>query len=577
MADSVGPNPNYEGDELKNQENAELIEQAVNASDLPDGPGLPKEPKEPRDPKKPEPPKERLGKTVGKVAFLNIISKAFGLARDIVVMQTFGTSRITDAYYFAYMFTGNIFVLFGGLGGPFHQNTVTAIGALDDKKKVSVLTGQILLTTFAFLGLISLLIYFLAPFIVSIVVPGTGLPEPERLKLWDEVLMQFRIMIPLVVLAGLVGIGCGISNTYNEHIGPSIGPAFASVAIIIFLWLFPNSTGFYLALGTTVGAFMQFAVQWFGISKANPEFKLEFKLAPEVKKFFQNLGKASIGTLSGQLNLYIDAFFVSSLAEGSWAAIQNANRLFQLPIGILSTAMVVPILPRFVSHVKANQPEDVKKDLHKAWRILWFVVLPMSAILLALPDLIVKILFERGSFNEESRTMVVLALSFLVPSAFFYLGRDIILRAFYAHGDFDTPYKISIAALALKAVLDWALVGPMGLAGIVLSTTLVTIFNFVLYCYFLTRKIGSLGLGGLVVPTSIMIVGSVLCGLTAYYTSQFLSGLSILESANPLISMALILALSAACGGIVYLAICLLCKLHEPSHALSMVRKKFNR
>ncbi|QQR57072.1 MAG: murein biosynthesis integral membrane protein MurJ [Candidatus Melainabacteria bacterium] len=574
MADSVGPNPNYEGDELKNQENAELIEQAVNASDLPDGPGLPKEPK---DPKKPEPPKERLGKTVGKVAFLNIISKAFGLARDIVVMQTFGTSRITDAYYFAYMFTGNIFVLFGGLGGPFHQNTVTAIGALDDKKKVSVLTGQILLTTFAFLGLISLLIYFLAPFIVSIVVPGTGLPEPERLKLWDEVLMQFRIMIPLVVLAGLVGIGCGISNTYNEHIGPSIGPAFASVAIIIFLWLFPNSTGFYLALGTTVGAFMQFAVQWFGISKANPEFKLEFKLAPEVKKFFQNLGKASIGTLSGQLNLYIDAFFVSSLAEGSWAAIQNANRLFQLPIGILSTAMVVPILPRFVSHVKANQPEDVKKDLHKAWRILWFVVLPMSAILLALPDLIVKILFERGSFNEESRTMVVLALSFLVPSAFFYLGRDIILRAFYAHGDFDTPYKISIAALALKAVLDWALVGPMGLAGIVLSTTLVTIFNFVLYCYFLTRKIGSLGLGGLVVPTSIMIVGSVLCGLTAYYTSQFLSGLSILESANPLISMALILALSAACGGIVYLAICLLCKLHEPSHALSMVRKKFNR
>ncbi len=577
MADSVGPNPNYEGDELKNQENAELIEQAVFASDLPDGPGLPKEPKDPKDPKKPEPPKERLGKTVGKVAFLNIISKAFGLARDIVVMQTFGTSRITDAYYFAYMFTGNIFVLFGGLGGPFHQNTVTAIGALDDKKKVSVLTGQILLTTFAVLALISLVIYFLAPFIVSIIVPGTGLPEVERQALWDEVLMQFRIMIPLVVLAGLVGIGCGISNTYNEHIGPSIGPAFASVAIIAFLFFFPSTTGLYLALGTTVGAFMQFAVQWFGISKANPEFKLEFKLAPEVKKFFQNLGKASIGTLSGQLNLYVDAFFVSSLSEGSWAAIQNANRLFQLPIGILSTAMVVPILPRFVSHVKANQPEEVKKDLHKAWRILWFVVLPMSAILLALPDLIVKILFERGNFNEESRTMVVLALSFLVPSAFFYLGRDIILRAFYAHGDFDTPYKISIAALFLKAILDFLLVGPMGLAGIVLSTTIVTIFNFVLYCYFLTRKIGSLGLGGLVVPTLIMIAGSVFCGLTAYYTSQFLSGLSILESANSLISMALILALSAACGGIVYLAICLLCKLHEPSHALSMVRKKFNR
>lgn len=522
------------------------------------------------------PKKERLGKTVGKVAFYNIISKAVGLARDIVLMQTFGTSRITDAYYFAYMLTGNIFVLFGGLGGPFHQNTVTAIGSLDDKKRVSILTGQILLTTFAFLSLIAIAIYFLAPLIVSIVLPGIGLSEMERQSLWNEVLMQFRIMLPLIVLAGLVGIGCGISNTYNEHIGPSLGPAVASLAIIAFLFFFPSTTGFYLALGTTVGAFLQFVVQWYGISKAHPEFKLEFKLAPEVKKYFKNLGKASLGTLSGQLNLYIDAFFVSSLSEGSWAAIQNANRLFQLPIGILSTAMVVPILPRFVLHVKAKQPDEVKNDLHKAWRILWFVVLPMSAILLAVPDLIVRILFERGNFTEESRTMVVLALTYLVPSAFFYLGRDIILRAFYALDDFDTPYRISIAALFLKAILDFALVGPMGLAGIVLSTTLVTIFNFVLYCSFLTKKIGSLNLSELTKPISIMVIGSILCGLTAYYSSLFILK-NLLLFLSPFFAMIATLAVSGALGGIVYLAICLGCKLHEPSHALNMIKKRMGR
>lgn len=573
MSNSVGPNPNYEGDELKNQENAELkeLEQHVQKSPL----EPPKEDKTPK-PKQAEPRKERLGKTVGKVAFLNLLSKAVGLARDIFVMQAFGTSRVTDAYYFAYMLTGNIFVLFGGLGGPFHQNTVTAIGSLDDKKRVSILTGQILLTTFAFLSLVAIAVYFLAPFIVSIVIPGIGLSEAERQNLWQEVLMQFRIMLPLIVLAGLVGIGCGVSNAYHEHIGPSLGPAVASVAIIFFLYFFPSTTGFYLALGTTIGAILQFVVQWYGISKAHPEFKLELKLAPEVKKYFQNLGKASIGTLSGQLNLYIDAFFVSSLNEGSWAAIQNANRLFQLPIGILSTAMVVPILPRFVLHVKAKQPDEVKKDLHKAWRILWFVVLPMSAILLAVPDLIVRLLFERGSFNEESRTMVVLALSFLVPSAFFYLGRDIILRAFYAHDDFDTPYKISIAALFLKAILDFALVGPMGLAGIVLSTTLVTVFNFVLYCYFLTKKIGSLQLGELMKPTFIMVIGSILCGFTAHYTSQVMLS-QMLKLMNPFFSMVFTLAIAGALGGIVYLAICLLCKLNETSQAFEMIKKRLCR
>lgn len=522
-------------------------------------------------------PKERLGKVFGVVAFFNLLSKVFGLARDIVVMQAFGTSRVSDAYYFAYMLTGNIFVLFGGQGGPFHQTTVPALKTIDDPKKISVVSGQILFATFVFLGLISIAVYFLAPFIVSILLPGLGLPEAEKQKLWDEVVMQLRIMIPLIVLAGVVGIGCGISNVYKEYIAPSIGPAAASVAIIAAVLLFPSPTGFYLALGTTIGAFMQFAVQVPGIMKAKPTFSLSLNVTPEVKNYFRNLGKLSIGTLSGQLNLYVDAFFVSGLAEGSWAAIQNANRLFQLPIGILSVAMVVPILPRFVEHVKEKQPDELKKDLHKAWRILWFMVLPMTAILLAVPDLIIKLLFERGSFNEESRMMVVMALSYLVPSAFFYLGRDVIIRAFYAHHDYDTPYKVGIAALFLKALLDWALVGPMGMAGIVLSTTLVTIFNLTVLCVLLTKKIGSLKLNELFVPTTIMVVGSVLCGLVAHFVAQLVGGLPFIQTAGHLIALAITIATSGSAGGIIYLGVCLGCKLHEPSYALNILKKKFGR
>lgn len=522
-------------------------------------------------------PKERLGKVFGVVAFFNLLSKVFGLARDIVVMQAFGTSRVSDAYYFAYMLTGNIFVLFGGQGGPFHQTTVPALKTIDDPKKISVVSGQILFATFVFLGLISIAVYFLAPFIVSILLPGLGLPEAEKQKLWDEVVMQLRIMIPLIVLAGVVGIGCGISNVYKEYIAPSIGPAAASVAIIAAVLLFPSPTGFYLALGTTIGAFMQFAVQVPGIMRAKPKFSLSLNLTPEVKNYFRNLGKLSIGTLSGQLNLYVDAFFVSGLAEGSWAAIQNANRLFQLPIGILSVAMVVPILPRFVEHVKEKQPDELKKDLHKAWRILWFMVLPMTAILLAVPDLIIKLLFERGSFNEESRMMVVMALSYLVPSAFFYLGRDVIIRAFYAHHDYDTPYKVGIAALFLKALLDWALVGPMGMAGIVLSTTLVTIFNLTVLCVLLTKKIGSLKLNELFVPTTIMVVGSVLCGLVAHFVAQLVGGLPFIQTAGHLIALAITIATSGGAGGIIYLGVCLGCKLHEPSYALNILKKKFGR
>src|SRR5262249_16927604 len=152
----------------------------------------------------------------------------------------------------------------------------------------------------------------------------------------------------------------------------------------------------------------------------------------------------------GQLNLYIDGSFVSSLPQGSMTAITNANRLIQLPLGVLLTAMLVPILPRFTEQAAAKNFDELKETFRKGLRIVWFLVLPMAAILLAIPGPIVQLLFERGRFDETMRYTVVTALVFLAPMVFFYVPRDLLTRAFYAQQDAKTPLLVGLISIGIK-------------------------------------------------------------------------------------------------------------------------------
>lgn len=521
-----------------------------------------------------KPKREGLAKTFGLVAFLNVISKVVGLVRDIVVLQVFGTSLVTDAYFYGYQFTGNILVLFGGLGGPFHSAGVAVLSSQPEGDEKRKLVGQLLLLTFAAGSLISIALYFAAPYLVPIVFPGTGQPLAERQKLWDAIVVQLRFMVPLILIAGLVGLGAGISNSYKEFTWPSLSPAVASIAIVVACLFFPDQAGLCLAIGTLIGAIGQLLVQIPGALRAKPKFDFSFKWRPGLKEYLLMIGPAAVGTSIGQLNVFTDSFFISSLAPGSLTALQNANRLLQLPLGVLLTAMLVPILPRFTEQVVANEIDDLKAEYRKALRILWFTVLPLVTMLLAIPNPIIKLLFERGHFDANSRALVVLGLTYLVPSAFFYVARDLLTRVFYAHKDTQTPFKVGLCSVAVKMCADYLLVGPLGIGGIALSTTLVTIFNMTLLSHLLRRKIGPLGLTSLIRPAIIMLIGSVGCGFTAYYVQSFFENMIKLPSGvGAFASLAVSIAVAGAAGLTVFVSVCLAAKLEEPN----LVLKRFMR
>lgn len=530
----------------------------------------------------------------GVVAILTVASKVVGLLRDMVVLSAYGTSVIADAYNYALMFTGNILVLFGGLGGPFHSSTVAIVTPKREERSVGLLLTQILVITVLILSVITLVVYGLAPYLAKLMaefyIPQLPLAAhssggqaaieamntlllPKKLLFHQQFLLQLQVMLPLIVIAGIVGVSYGVLNVYHKIFWPSLSPAIASVAIIAAIELTdPHKRlidGWPLAIGTLVGAIGQMVAQIPSMSKLPLEWRLRLKPEPGLSQYRNMLWPAAISTSVGQLTVYVDGAFAFMLKEqGAWTAIVSSNRLVQLPLGILLTAMLVPILPRFTEHASAQKPEAVKSELRRALGILWFLSLPMTAILLVVARPVVEVLFQRGNFNTRSTDLVTAALVYLAPSIVFYVARDLMTRVFYAYQDSSTPYKIAMAAIVVKAPLDWALISLMNsVAGISLATSIMTVFNLSLLTWGLKRKIGDLGLTRMAKPLVIMGLAGVCCALI---TGGLFGALSHLPFSTNAFVKLIWIGIASVSGLAIYTGICVAGKLDEP---LMMARR----
>lgn len=523
-----------------------------------------------------------IGRTFGVVAILTVFSKIAGLARDVVVSSCYGTSIVADAYNYAYLLTGNILILFGGLGGPFHSATVAVLGPKKDDKESGALIGQIFLYTAITLGAIALLTWLLAPLIVPIMsanyqpskeVLAKGLSTAAELRdlFSRELLAQLNIMLPLVVIAGLVGISYGILNAHNKVFWPSVSPSIASLAIIVAVLGFSNPetrllTGIPLAVGTLAGALGQLLAQIPGTIKSAAKLSFSFKPQPGLKEYSLVLFPAIFSTSVGQLTVYVDAGFTCwGLGEGAWTAIVTANRLVQLPLGVLLTAMLVPILPRFTEQASEEKHEDLKEEFRRSLRFLWFLALPLTAIFLAIPEATIRLLFQRGNWTEESTAMVSIALIWLTPSIFFYVARDLITRVFYAYKDARTPFVVALIAIGVKSVLDYLVVtqSSLGVGGISLATSLITILNLSLLIFFLRRKVGRLGLKSLIAPLAVMLTAATACFGATFLLQAYLKQ-ALLPYLAEFQSLLFSVGLASLSGMLAYTIVCLIFRLDEP-------------
>ena len=478
------------------------------------------------------------------VAAATALSKVAGLVRQQVIAAAFGVGIAYDAYNYAYVLPGFLLILLGGINGPFHSAMVSVLARRDRREGAHVLAA---INTIVGAGLIVVtvgLLLFAGP-LIDLVGPGL---DPIR---HESAVMQLRWMAPMALFAGLIGLGFGALNAADVFWLPSVSPLLSSVAVIggigLLWWqlgeaiTLPQNVligGVVLAASSTLGAVLQWLIQLPALAKEGlHRFRLVWDWKdPGVREVLSVMGPATLSSGMLQINVFVDLFFASGIA-GAAAGLGYANLLVQTPLGLLSNALLVPLLPVYARLTAPQDRPALVARIRQGLMLCNASMLPLGGLLIALASPIVALIYQRGAFDAHASQLVgslLMAYGLGMPA---YLSRDVLVRVFYALGDGATPFRWSMAGIGLNAFFDWFLVGGpipypdghwvlqlpalnFGAPGLVLATVSVNVITCLGLLLALRRRLGGLPLRAWARDTSMLLLAATLGALVAWLLAE---------------------------------------------------------
>ena len=459
-----------------------------------------------------------------------LLSKAGGLVRQLVIAAAFGVGAAYDAYNYAYVLPGFLLILLGGINGPFHSAMVSVLSRRPREEGAHILAA-LNTTVSALLLVVTVLLVLAADPLITLVGPGLS---PQ---LHEIAVVQLQVMAPMAFLAGLIGLGFGSLNAADEFWIPAISPLMSSLALMLgvgLLWWqlggqigapsFAMLGGLVLAAATLVGALAQWLIQLPALMRQGlARFKLVWDWNhPGVREVWRVMGPATLSSGMLQINVFTDLFFASGIV-GAAAGLGYANLLVQTPLGLISNALLVPLLPTFA---RLTAPEDQPQLLARIRQGLMLStasMVPIGALFIALGTPIVALVYERGAFDSSAAQLVaalLMAYGLGMPA---YLGRDVLVRVFYALGDGTTPFRLSLAGIGLNVIFDWVLVGGptpwgnqspfnFGASGLVLATVAINVLTCLTLLLVLKRRMPAMTLIPWGMDTTRLLLAGVLTG-----------------------------------------------------------------
>ncbi len=530
--------------------------------------------------------KRSLAGIAGIVAAATLLSKVFGLFREQAIAASFGTGPVTDAYGIAYVIPSFLLILLGGINGPFHSAIVSAVSK---RRKEEIAPIVETVTTVVGIGMIfvSIAMFMCAEPIIDLL--GRGFIGTEVGEVSRQIaITQLRIMSPITIFACLIGIGFGSLNADDQYWLPSISPLLSSSAVIVALgvfWLVTNGDitnpdnimlgGMVLALGSLLGAILQWLVQVPALWKSGlGRLRLRFNLRdPGVRDVLKVLGPATFSSGSMQINVYTDLFF-AAFVPGTLAALGFANLLVQTPLGLVSNIILVPFFPMFSRLADPSQWPELKQRIRQSLVLVALTMLPMSALIITLARPIITVVYKRGNFNTDAVLLVTPILIAYGVGMFVYLARDIMVRVFYALGDGNTPFKISLVNIAVNAVLDYVLFNLMGPTGLVVATIGVNIVSLIAMTVILDRKLGGLPIANWARTIFTLTAASFVSGIFCWLT---LGGLTSLIGAEGFLANLILMSIAGAVGIAAFALLTVVLGIPEADMLVQRIRQKIGR
>ena len=429
-----------------------------------------------------------LLRTLAKVSSLTMVSRVLGYVRDFFIARIFGAGLMTDAFFVAFKIPNLLRRLFAE--GAFSQafvpilaETKNRAGPEATKSLIDAISTALLLALVvaAALGMAA------APLIVYLTAPGFA-AEPEKFATTVQLL---RITFPYLVFISLVALSAGILNTWNRFSVPAITPALLNVAFIVGAVFFADAFDppvLVLAWAVFAGGLLQLAFQVPFLLRLGllPRWRLDWS-HPGLRRILLLMLPAAFGVSVSQVSLLLNQIFASFLPTGSVSWLYYADRLMELPAGVLGVAVGTILLPSLSKYHAAADPAEYSRLLDWGLRITVLLAVPSAVALAVLALPLVAMLFQYGRFTVEDAWMTRQALVAYSLGLVGMILVKILAPGFYARQNVLTPVKIGIVTLVATQLMNLGLVGPLRHAGLALAIGLGACLNAGMLYYQLRR------------------------------------------------------------------------------------------
>lgn len=421
------------------------------------------------------------------VASGTLLSRFTGLWREVLLSAAFGASWVTDAFLLAYTIPNLLRRLFAeGALGTSVVPVFSEYQGRDKEEVVAFLSAVFTGLTIVVAVLCGLGIIF-APQIVRFVAWGFR-GNLEKLSLTVDFT---RLMFPFLLLISWSALLMGSLNTLYVFSWSALAPVFFNLGMVGSLLFLRKWVDVYcLALGVLIGGIGQFLFQLFPFYRLGLRFRLHLRFwkEPGFRKVVQLMLPVTFALAVSQLNTLVDRLIASTCKEGAVSALYFADRLMELPLGVFGIAISTVILPSLSQNIQEEKLEKWQDTLFEGFRLVIFIMLPITVFLMVFREDLVKIVYQRGFFDLRATSMTSEALLFYALGLPAFSLVHLFTRAFYSLQDTYTPVKIGVLVVGCNVALDFLLVRFMGFAGLALATSLCALLNFLLLEAFLKRR-----------------------------------------------------------------------------------------
>lgn len=486
-------------------------------------------------------------------AFGFVLGQASGVIREMVVGAQFGLSAEIDAYKLAYLiptFANNIVAgsAISAAAMPVFARYLASGRRSEFWRVASVVTNIVLLVT----GVLTVLGMVFAGPIISIV--GAGFKAPTQSIAATLVV----IMMPTLFLGAMLNMAMAMLNSLDRFVGPAMIYLALNAGIIGAVVLLAPTFGIYaVGIGFLLGVALQVLVQSFELRRERahwtPVLDLKHPALREVLVIFLPI---TAGAIVSQINLVVDGAMAAWLPTGSVGALSYANTILGAfySLGISLSIAVFPSLSRMAA---ADDAEGASRAVTLALRLLIFILMPLTVLLIAFPVPVVGLILQRGQFDAAAVQLTVNALTMFGVGLVAVGAMYVMQKAFYAVSDGKTPLFVGACVVVVHVALNLLLLPSMAHAGIALSSSIATALGVVILAALYARRRNGfrlVPLGSLLVQCAILAIAST---LAAWGLAQILQ-IGTTSLVERLITIGI-----AGLGGILYLVLAWLVKIPE--------------